>query len=70
MGDDSGNGARPWAEQTVGERIVTAAWRAVAAHLAREQQEQQEDPRVAAGGAGDLDPPTLDPAAAHRDRFG
>ena len=31
---ETGSDTRPWAEQAVGQRIVTAAWAAVAAHLA------------------------------------
>jgi len=48
-----------WAEQTLGQRLVTAAWRAVAAHLAAADA---APPRVATGGAGDLDPLTADDA--------
>ncbi len=65
---DTGSGTPPWSQQTVGQRIVAAAWRAVAAHLA--QQEQQ---RAAAGGAGELDlltdGPAGDPSPAGHDRL-
>ncbi len=63
---ESGTGKPPprWAEQTPGQRMVTAAWRAVAAHLALDAQ------RVATGGAGDLDPAPDDPLPpAVRDRL-
>ena len=50
MGDSGTDG--PWSDQTVGERIVAAAWRAVAAHLERQ--------RVAVGDAPD---PADSPAA-------
>ena len=61
---DTGTGMPPWSEQTVGERIVAAAWRAVAAHLARLGEAEQEQQRVAAGGAGELDPLTDGPTGA------
>ena len=60
----SGAGPRPWAELTLGERIVTAAWRAVAAHLAASAEYPTDAPtpaeQVATGGAGALDGVTGD----------
>ena len=55
---------RPWGEQSLGERIVVTAWRAVAAHLAlgveRSGDEIEVGQQVATGGAGDTDGVTDD----------
>ena len=51
----------PWPEQTLGQRVVSAAWRAVAAHLAA--ADAQASP--AADGAGDLDLPAAVQPAGH-----
>jgi hypothetical protein len=59
MGESVAGTSPSWAAQTLGQRVVTAAWRAVAAHLA---EGDAEPPRVATGGAGDLDPLTADDA--------
>ena len=67
--------AKSWAEQSVGERIVATAWRAVAAHLAMADDLGPDEPtagqQVATGGAGDHDGVTDDALlpAAIRERL-
>ncbi len=53
----SGANGRTWAEQTLGERVVVAAWRAVGAHLAMGDAAAQGPgaEQVATGGAGAVD---------------
>ena len=55
---ETGSDTGPWAEQTVGQRIVTAAWRAVAAHLAAAVERPPADPS--------LPPPHVRPAGHDR----
>ena len=57
----SRSGADTWAGQSLGERIVVAAWRAVAAHLAIDSSSQSDSAeQVATGGAGVTDGVTDD----------